>query len=310
MVLAVSYPNNLFAQEVFSFEKVTEQGNIIVNLQIPEIYPHEIYDLKISFYNSTTNTLLPAGAILYDLDVIQNFLYIENYEDQIYDPNEYFEFLFDSGATGIAEVHVNVKKLYTDKDEILINELIIFQFEVLNPNKTILENSQISESKPIYDPGQTLREEALVMEQITLDGQVKVQLLWPEVEPDKIYGIYVNFLDPNTDELLENVEINFEIAVTQRGSFIESYGHLRTDKGNMHFVVMFPEDGKGPAEVVIEVVSITTDSGTIQIDEEFTFNVEVVPEFATLVIIVMAISFAGIITALRVKNKVGFPLKS
>ena len=153
-------------------------------------------------------------------------------------------------------------------------------------------------------------EEPVVMEQLTSNDQVKVQLLWPEVEPHEIYGIRINFLDPNTDELLENVEINFAIAVTQHGSFIESYGHLHTDKGNMDFEVMFPEDGKGPAKVVIEVVSITTDSDTIQIDEEFTFLVVVVPEFATLVIIVMAISFAGIITALRVKNKISFPLKA
>ena len=155
-----------------------------------------------------------------------------------------------------------------------------------------------------------MEQEALIMEQITSDGQVKVQLLWPEVEPNEIYGIHVNFLDPNTDELLENVEINFAIVVTQHGSLIESYKHLHTDKGNMDFEVMFPEDGKGPAKVVIEVVSITTDSGTIQIDEEFTFLVLVVPEFATLVIIVMAISFAGIIIALRVKNKISFPLKA
>ena len=153
-------------------------------------------------------------------------------------------------------------------------------------------------------------QESIVMEQLMSDGQVKVQLLWPEVEPHEIYGIRINFLDPNTDELLENVEINFAIAVTQHGSLIESYEHLHTDKGNMDFEVMFPEDGKGPAKVVIEVVSITTDSGTIQIDEEFTFNVEVVPEFATLAIIVMAISFAGIIAALRVKNKISFPLKA
>lgn len=155
-----------------------------------------------------------------------------------------------------------------------------------------------------------MEQEALIMEQITSDGQVKIQLLWPEVEPDKIYGIYVNFLDPNTDELLENVEINFMSTVTQHGSLIEFYENLHTDKGNMDFEVMFPEDSTGPAAVKIRIVSITTDSGTIQIDEEFTFNVEVVPEFATLVIIVMAISFAGIITALRVKNKISFPLKA
>ena len=153
-------------------------------------------------------------------------------------------------------------------------------------------------------------EEPLVMEQLTSDGQVKVQLLWPEVEPDEIYGIRVNFLDPNTYELLDDVQISYAISVTQQGSIIELYHDLHTDKGTMDFELMFPEDGKGPAEVVIEVVSITTDSGTIQIDEEFTFNVEVVPEFVTLVIVVMAIAFAGIIIALRAKNKISFPLKA
>ena len=104
-----------------------------------------------------------------------------------------------------------------------------------------------------------VKQEALVMEQITSDGQVKIQLLWPEVEPNEIYEIYVNFLDPNTDKLLENVEINFAIVVTQFDLLIESYEHLHTDKGNIDFEVMFPKDSKGPAKVVIKVVSITTD---------------------------------------------------
>jgi len=153
-------------------------------------------------------------------------------------------------------------------------------------------------------------EEPVVMEQLLSNGQVKVQLLWPEVEPEELYGIGINFLDPNTDELLENVEINFTIAVAQYGSLIELYEHLHTDKGNMDFVVMFPEGGKGPAEVVIKVVSITTDSGTIQIDEEFTFNVEVVPEFATVTIIVMAFAFVALLAIQRLKNTVCFPLKA
>ena len=154
-------------------------------------------------------------------------------------------------------------------------------------------------------------EEPLVMEQLTSDGQVKVQLLWPEVEPHEIYRIHVNFLDPNTNELLDDVQISYAVSVIQQGSMIELYHDLHTDEGTMDFEIMFPEDGKGPAEVVIEVVSITNYKHEIlEIDEEFTFNVEVVPEFATLVIIVMAIAFAGIIIALRVKNKISFPLKA
>ena len=84
-----------------------------------------------------------------------------------------------------------------------------------------------------------MEQEALVMEQITSDGQVKIQLLWPEVEPNEIYEIHVNFLDPNTDELFEDVQISFEIVVTQHGSLIESYEHLHTDKGNMDLKLCF-----------------------------------------------------------------------
>jgi len=66
---------------------------------------------------------------------------------------------------------------------------------------------------------------------------------------------------------------------------------------------MFLEDGKGPAEVIVEIISITTDSDTIEIGEEFTFNVEVVPEFATLAIIVMAVSFIGIFAIVRFRRQ-------
>ena len=60
-------------------------------------------------------------------------------------------------------------------------------------------------------------QESVVMEQLTSNGQVKMQLLWPKVEPHEIYGIRINFLDPNNGELFENVQISYEIAVTQRG---------------------------------------------------------------------------------------------
>ena len=84
-----------------------------------------------------------------------------------------------------------------------------------------------------------MEQEALVMEQITSDGQVKIQLLWPEVEPNEIYRIYVNFLDPNTDELFEDVQISYEVVVTQRGSIIDLYHDLKTDEGYLDFEVMF-----------------------------------------------------------------------
>jgi len=101
-------------------------------------------------------------------------------------------------------------------------------------------------------------------------------------------------------------EIVYRVAVVQRENLIELYDDEYTDIGYARPSVVFPEDGLGPAEVIVEIVSITTDSGTIQIDEELTFHVEVVPEFATLALIVMAIAFAGVLATLRFKNKISF----
>ena len=149
-----------------------------------------------------------------------------------------------------------------------------------------------------------IEQEALVMEQITSDGQVKVQLLWPEVEPDEIYGILINFLDPNTDELLENVEINFAISVIQHGSIIESYHDLHTDKGTMDFVVMFPENATGPAEVIVEINFVRSDEGVLRLDEEVSFTVQVIPEFEALAMVVLALSFASLLFLARGKLKI------
>ena len=153
-------------------------------------------------------------------------------------------------------------------------------------------------------------EEPLIMEEVIPSGQVKIQIIWPEVLPDKLETVLIKFLDPETNELLEDVSINYNIAIVQNDSLIEFYEHFMTYDGQSGFGVVFPLDGVGPAEIIIEINSIADASNMVEINEEVTFNVEVVPEFATVAIIVMAFAFVTLLAIQRLKNTVSFSLKA
>jgi len=145
-------------------------------------------------------------------------------------------------------------------------------------------------------------EEPLVMEEVIPSGQVKIQIIWPEVLPDKLETVLIKFLDPETNELLEDVSINYSIAIVQNDSLIEFYDHFMTDEGWSGFGVVFPLHGVGPAEIMIEINSIADGSNVVEINEEVTFNVEVVPEFGTIALIVMTFSFVAVLAVQRLRN--------
>jgi hypothetical protein len=144
--------------------------------------------------------------------------------------------------------------------------------------------------------------EPTVMEQVTSDGSVKVQLSWPEVLPDQLYDIGIRFLDPETGQVMDNASVVYDVAVLQGDAIIEIYSEQSTGDGNGTFEVVFPEDATGSAEVIIGVVSVTSDAGTVAVNEEVSFNVQVVPEFETLAAMVMAISIGALVTLTRFKN--------
>jgi len=141
--------------------------------------------------------------------------------------------------------------------------------------------------------------EDLVMEQITPNGKIKVQISWPEVLPDQLYNVGISFIDPDTDQLLDNVSITYDVVVLQYDAIIELYHNQNTNNGVATFEVVFPEDGTGPAQVIVAVTSIRNGSDSVQMDEEVSFDVQVVPEFATIAI-VMAFSIATVIALSRV----------
>lgn len=55
------------------------------------------------------------------------------------------------------------------------------------------------------------------------------------------------------------------------------------------------------AEVIVAVTSMTDNSGTVDMDETVSFNVQAVPEFATLAVMVMAFSITTVLVLSRIK---------
>ena len=152
-----------------------------------------------------------------------------------------------------------------------------------------------------------MEHEPILMEQVNSKVPIKVQLFWPEVLPDKLYDIQLYFLDPDTDELLEGKKITFDLIVNTKDMRIETYPMQNVTSGSTHFALLFPEKITGPAEVTIRINSIDDGFEIKEFDPEImTFTVQVVPEFVTLTLIVMALSFIAVLTVQRLKIFVNF----
>lgn len=149
----------------------------------------------------------------------------------------------------------------------------------------------------VYGQASVVEQDSLMMEQVTSpDGQVKVQMMWPEVLFDEIYEIQLKFLDPNTDELLS--DILYSVGVIQGSHPIEYYHDEPSSDGTASFEVMFLETG--PASVEVRILGIG--ENIFKDYESAGFPVEVVPEFATLTLMVMALSFVAVLAVQRLKN--------
>jgi len=133
-------------------------------------------------------------------------------------------------------------------------------------------------------------EEPIVMEQVTPNGQIKVQIEWPEVLPDDIYEFPVRFLDANTNKPIKNVI--FAVLITQEDDVIEKYSGLSAPNGEALVEVMFGHTGSATVQVV--VLTIIKGSTYAPMKEQVSFSVNVVPEFP-LVVIVMVTSMTIIL---------------
>lgn len=138
-------------------------------------------------------------------------------------------------------------------------------------------------------------EEPIFLEQITSDNLIKVQLFWPEVLPHERYDIKIKFLDPQTNSLIQDKLVTYDIFLEQDGHPIEYYNNLKTSTGEDEFVVQFPEHSEGPSKMTVTINSVLEEGKLIKINESLIFEVKVVPEFSTFAIAIMAISMMSIL---------------
>ena len=142
----------------------------------------------------------------------------------------------------------------------------------------------------------------IVLEQLSPSGQVLVKLEWPEVYPHELYTIKVSFHDPNTGELLDNLRLNYNLAITQHDSPVEVYKHNLSTDGTGEFEVFFPEESEGLAEVIVELRIANDKSGNMYTyNEKVIFSVNVVPEFGLIVMIVLSAAFVPILLISKTK---------
>lgn len=148
-------------------------------------------------------------------------------------------------------------------------------------------------------------QEPIILEQLSPSEKVLVKLEWPEVYPDQLHHFKVFFVNPETDQLIKtNMRVDYSIAVIQNGHLIELYNNQKTQTGVGEFEVVFPEDGMGPAEVIVEINSVRSDEEVLRLDEEVSFTVEVIPEFEGLAMLVLALSFVSLLFLARGKLKI------
>jgi len=149
---------------------------------------------------------------------------------------------------------------------------------------------------PLIFANHAYAQEPIMMEQVTIDGSVKVRLVWPEVLPDEPNSFQVMFLDPASNEPI--TDIVWYIVNVRHPAYEDPIEHYEGSvlHGKKSFTVLLPEDATGPVQVVVLVLGIA-DKRT---GYDVVFNVHVVPEFST-VIIVMSISIAAVLVSGRFK---------
>ncbi len=132
-------------------------------------------------------------------------------------------------------------------------------------------------------------QEDYTLKELTASGNYQVELVWPDIQVDKISKFVVRFVDPSNDELMQ--QVNFDLLIMQGENLIENY-HDEIADGIMVLEVLFIDTGSATIDVTIKSV------GKKEVGEKTSFSVNVVPEFPLVLAAVMGISMLMVI-ALR-----------
>ena len=138
-------------------------------------------------------------------------------------------------------------------------------------------------------------QEEYTMKQLIPHGGIQVELIWPEdqdgsfkaIEVDEINDFTVRFVDSSSNKMVDNIA--FDLVIVQEGHLIENY---HDELANGETILQYKFIEKGPATIKVTVKGI----GNIPVNELVTFSINVIPEFAFMAVIVMAVSMAIVIT--------------
>ena len=131
-IIIVSSFSSVYAQEPIILEQLSPSGKVLVKLEWPEVYPHELNQFKVSFHDPNTGELLDHLRLNYNILVSQHDHPVEVYKHNLAtDGTGEFEVLFPEESQGLAKVIVELR-LASDKGHtIKYNEEVIFSVNVV-----------------------------------------------------------------------------------------------------------------------------------------------------------------------------------
>ena len=134
-VIFISSLSTVYAQESepLILEQLSPSGQVLVKLEWPEVYPHELNQFKVSFHDPNTGELLDDLRLNYDIEVSQHDHTVEFYKQNLAtDGTGEFEVLFPEESQGLAQVVVKLRaSSHTDGEVIKYFEDVTFSVNVV-----------------------------------------------------------------------------------------------------------------------------------------------------------------------------------
>ena len=129
-VIVISSFSSVYAEPII-LEQVSPSG-ILIKLEWPEVYPHEVYNFKVSFYDSNTGELLDDIRLNYNIKVLQHDHPVEIYEhNSATDGTGNFDVMFPEESEGPAQIIVELKESSDHGIPTTYNEEITFSVNVV-----------------------------------------------------------------------------------------------------------------------------------------------------------------------------------
>ena len=131
-IIVVSSFSSVYAQEPIILEQLSPSGQILVKLQWPEVYPHELNNFKVSFHDPETGDLLDEIRLNYNIYVMQYDHEVEHYIHNLTtDGTGDFEILFPEESQGLAEIVVELKASSDHGFATVYDEKVTFSVNVV-----------------------------------------------------------------------------------------------------------------------------------------------------------------------------------